>query len=88
LVFAPGRIRLQGVNAVTDWNGNLIFSGRGQIEQVRLNVHETEGTSEGSVSADPLFPDWKDGDFRLHFNSPAHMLGIHPVSVKQAGRVR
>ena len=43
-------------------------------------------TDEGSVFADPLFADWKNGDFSLNAKSPALALGFVPFDPAKAGR--
>lgn len=40
---------------------------------------------EKSDFADPLFVDWKNGDFRLQSAFPALKLGIEPIDITPAG---
>ena len=44
------------------------------------------GIERHSISADPLFVDIEEADFRFKPNSPALKLGIdQPVSIKEVG---
>ena len=52
----------------------------GIIEKMRLLGHD-----KGSIYADPMFVDWRNGDFRLRPESPALKLGIQSVDVSEAG---
>ena len=74
--------------AKIDWRRNLWWRSDG--------VEQFNGTSfaewcgrvkdEGSVFADPLFADWKKGDFSLNAKSPALALGFVPFDPAKAGR--
>ena len=90
LLYATGKIRIEGVNAVTNWTQNLFFSGTKTIEGVRLKDYATvdgkEPLQEGIIAADPLFRDWRQGDYRFRAGSPAPALGLQPLDVSRAGR--
>ena len=92
IIHASGKIRIEGANAVTNWSKNLFFSGTGAVEQVQLDRYRATGTSTNlprdTVMADPGFRDWQAGDFRFELDSPALPLGIQPLDVSSAGRVR
>ncbi len=92
VLYATGKIRIEGVNAVTRWSKNLFFSGTGNIELVKLNGYRGEGTETGApadtVVADPRFRDWQHGDCRFQPSSPANQLGIEPLDASRAGRAK
>ena len=88
----PGKIRIENPSAVTNWSGNLFFSGAGKIEQVDLKQYSrstpVEGPPANSTVADPLFEDRENGDFRYKSNSPSHALGLRGIDPFQAGRLK
>ncbi len=90
ILYATGNILVEGMNAVTNWAGNLFFSGTGRIEGVRLKnyaaAEEVESLPDGVLVADPLFMDWRQGDYRFQDASPAHRLGLRPIAAGRAGR--
>jgi hypothetical protein len=90
ILYATGNIRVEGLNAVTNWVDNIFFSGTGRIEGVRLSnyaaANNVEPLPDGVLAADPLFVDWLDGDFGFRDASPAHRLGIEAIDVTRAGR--
>ena len=43
------------------------------------------GHGKNGLYADPMFVDWKNGDFRLKPESPAHKMGIKSIDVREAG---
>ncbi|MCL4180377.1 MAG: right-handed parallel beta-helix repeat-containing protein [Verrucomicrobia bacterium] len=92
ILYATGSIRVEGMNAVTNWAGNLFFSGTGRIEGVRMKQYATadraEPLPEGILAADPLFRDWRQGDYRFREGSPAHRLDLRPIEANRAGPSR
>lgn len=90
VIYATGKIRFEGFNAVTNWVNNLLYSGKDRIESVTLKQYSGAGSSTNpppnTVVADPLFMDLAKGDYRFRPDSPAHKLGIRPVDVSKAGR--
>lgn len=50
-----------------------------------LVLFKTKGADRHSLFADPLFADWRKGDFTLKPNSPALKLGIQQVDISAAG---
>jgi hypothetical protein len=92
ILSATGKIRIEGVNAVTNWSANLFYSGAGIIERVTLKQYAASGQEMGppgdTLVAEPGFRDAQKGDCRFTANSPAPKLGIWPVDVSRAGRIR
>jgi len=90
VIWATGKIRFEGVNAVDQWTRNLFFSESGRIEQLELNNYSkgaaTDGAPGDTVVADPRFVDWEHGDYRFLPDSPAVKLSITPIDVGGAGR--
>jgi hypothetical protein len=89
VIYATGKIRFEGFNAVTNWSNNLLYSGKDRIECVTLKQYSGAGTQTNpppnTVVADPLFVDLAKEDYRFRPESPAHKLGIQPVDVSKAG---
>lgn len=50
-----------------------------------IDKMRADGIEEHSISADPLFIDLENGDFRLKPNSPALKLGIKQIDVTKIG---
>jgi hypothetical protein len=92
VLYATGKIRFEGTNAVNAWTDNLLYSGKSQFECTRLNQYSSAGTTTNappnSVVADPEFVDRAKGDFRYRPGSPALKLGLKPVEVLTAGRLK
>ncbi len=91
VLYATGKIRFEGTNAVSNWADNLLWSGNGRFECVTLNQYSVASTETNPppncVVADPEFADPARGDFRYRPNSPASKLGLRPVDVSTAGRL-
>jgi len=91
VVYAGGRITFEGIDAVQSWSRNLLYSGGGKIEGVKLKDYSPAGNVEGArgdtTVADPLFVDLAKGDYRYKPDSPATKLGLKPIDVSKAGRV-
>jgi hypothetical protein len=87
VLYATGKIRFEGFNAVTNWSNNLFYSGKDRIECVTLSQYSAQGTASNpppnSVVADPLFVDLAKGDFRYRPDSPALKLGIQPIDISR-----
>jgi hypothetical protein len=90
ILYATGNIRIEGLNAVTNWMGNIFFSGAGRIEGVQLRNYAAANNGEplpdGILATDPLFVDWLNGDFGFQDASPAHRLGIEAIDTARAGQ--
>jgi len=68
----------------TDYN--LFFSAKDPSCSAQfLQDRQKEGIEQHSISADPLFVDLENGDFRLKPNSPALKLGIKQIDVTKIG---
>ena len=89
VLYASGKIRFEGFNAVTNWSKNLFYSGKDRIECVTLSQYSAQGpvtnSPPNSVVADPRFVDLAKGDYRFGSDSPAHQLGIQPVDISRVG---
>jgi hypothetical protein len=90
VIFATGKIRIEGANAVTTWKSNLFFSQSGQIAHVNLTDYSPDTDKEGAPgdtqTGDPLFVDWAKGNFSYQPHSPALALGLKPVNINTVGR--
>lgn len=91
VLYATGKIRVEGVQAVSQWSNNLFFAESGRYEWVtldRYNARETSSTPPpGVVTNRPLLLRLWEPEARFHAASPAHRLGIGPVDVSRAGRL-
>jgi hypothetical protein len=59
------------------------------VEGVRLKDYGVTPGPEtlpgGIINSDPLFNDWRKGDYRFQTGSPAAQLGLRPIDVSRAG---
>lgn len=93
VVYAAGKIRVENVTAVTVWSKNVLFSQAGRIEGTVMSPDNqylrTEFTAPGdTVTGDPLFMDWRNGDYRYQAGSPAQKLGLAAFDASGAGRLK
>jgi hypothetical protein len=91
VLYAPGRIRIENPGGVTNWQGNLFYSGAGKIERVPLknysNAGSESGAPDGTAVADPLVEVAANGVVRFRSNSPALQMGLTMPDVSRAGRL-
>ncbi|HAK95378.1 MAG TPA: hypothetical protein DCM87_10330 [Planctomycetes bacterium] len=67
---------------------NLYFNASGapvDFQGLTLEARQAKGWDKGSIVADPLFVDPKNGDFRLKPGSPAEKIGFRPFDYTRAG---
>ncbi len=67
---------------------NLYFNATGapvDFQGLTLEARQAKGWDKGSIIADPLFVDAKNGDFRLKPGSPAGKIGFTPFDDTKAG---
>jgi hypothetical protein len=92
VLYAAGNIIFEGVNHVAAWSSNLVFSGTGKIKGTALNDYaagaEISGVCGDTIVADPLFRDLARLDLRYAKSSPALKLGLVPLDVSSAGRLK
>lgn len=93
VLYVVGKIRIENVSAVTVWSKNVLFSQAGRVEGTVMSPDNrylrTEFTAPGdSVTGDPLFMDWKNGDYRYQPGSPAQKLGLPAIDPSGAGRLK
>lgn len=91
VLYATGKIRVEGAQAVTQWSNNLFFAESGVYEWVRLfrySPQETVAAPPAGVATNrPLLLNLWQPTARFHETSPALRLGIGPVDVSRAGRI-
>ncbi|MCD6338363.1 MAG: right-handed parallel beta-helix repeat-containing protein [Verrucomicrobia bacterium] len=89
VLYAPGKIRIENIDAITEWTRNIFFSGAGRIERVHQRDYRRGrvelGPPQGTLAADPLFVDPEKGDWRYRAGSPARKLGLEPIDVEAVG---
>ncbi len=80
VLLAAGKVRFEGVNAVTRWSGNIIRSEKGVYEGTLLKDYGQIGSSaliQGDTSTDdPGFVDWRKGDLRFKPGAKGTALGL------------
>ncbi|HZR16969.1 MAG TPA: right-handed parallel beta-helix repeat-containing protein [Verrucomicrobiae bacterium] len=90
VLYAAGSITFEGVNNVSAWSGNLLFSKTGKIEGTTLKDYATVTNGSGvcgdTIVGDPGFRNVEHLDFRYDSNSPALKLGLPVLDVSAAGR--
>ena len=90
VLYATGKIRIDNPTGVTTWKNNVLFSGTGTIEGIKLADYSEAGATARpageSILADPMFIDLKNGDYRYRPGSPAAKLGLKPIDAARAGR--
>ncbi|MCP5521680.1 MAG: right-handed parallel beta-helix repeat-containing protein [Verrucomicrobiales bacterium] len=90
VLYATGDIRIENVGAITTWKDNVFHSGTGKFTQVYQENYQNRRTEKGpppgTVTDDPQFVDWQDGDFGYREGSRALKLGLRPIDSRGAGR--
>ena len=91
VVFAGGRLTIQGPETVERWSDNVFFSGVGRVEAFPLNGGYHPATAPvplpaGITTADPLFANAGGGDFRYNDGSPAARMSLAPLDPRRARR--
>ncbi len=90
VIYATGKNRIIGDNAVTTWKDNIFFSQSGKIDHCSFENQKKgprqKGVPEGCQITDPQFVDWEKGDYEYQPNSPALALGLKAIDSKSAGR--
>ncbi len=90
VIYATGKNRIIGDNAVTTWKDNIFFSQSGKIDHCSFENQKKgprqKGVPEGCQITDPQFVDWEKDDYKYQPNSPALALGLKAIDSKTAGR--
>ena len=89
IIYGDSKEMLGGIWKNNDWKvgKNLYWCTKGEPSFMGMDFNEWKafGKDEGSMVADPLFVDAKNGDFRLKPNSPALKLGFVPIDTSKTG---
>lgn len=93
VVCAKGKIVLENPDAITTLRNNVLFSKEGIVQARKLKNYSQSGTYQlkaeaGNLLVDPLVIEFKTGIVKFDPGSPAGKLGIKPIDVSRAGRVR
>ena len=92
VLYSGGALTFEGVNNVSSWIRNLVYSATGKIEGTDLKDYATVGTFPGlpgrTIIGDPRFRRLDKLDLRYGSYSPARRLGLMSLSPAMAGRVR
>lgn len=86
------RVNVRTPGALAECDYNIYYSAPGQPIAIAgleggWEAWRKLGFDHHSTAADPLFVNPQAGDFRLRPESPAFLLGFHPVDVTRAGLV-
>jgi len=91
VLYAAGTITFEGVNNVSAWSHNLLFSKAGKIEGTTLkdyaSITNGSGVCGDTIVGDPSFRNLEQLDLRYSSNSPALKLGLPSLDVSIAGRL-
>lgn len=91
ILYAGGAIKLQAPEGgIKSMANNIIYSAIGKVEFEVLNDYSGLGAKplepkDGTVLADPLFVDAKHDNFNFKAKSPALVLGIKPLDLRDVG---
>ena len=71
-------------------NNNVYFLLQSDSEKETMGIDflaalQKEGHDKQSHYGDPLFVDWRNGDFRFRDDSPARKMGIKPLDLSNVG---
>ena len=80
-------------NGITSMPNNIMLSRSGKINFIEYSENSAKEPKpleplDGTVFADPKLVDWENGNFNFEPDSPALELGIEPIDVSTAGRLR
>jgi len=80
-------------NGITEMPNNIVYSRTGTVNHKIIGDYSTIKTVpmeplDGTLYTDPLLSDWEKGDYSFRQDSPAHALGITPIDVSTAGRLK
>jgi len=86
VLHVKGRIDIEGLNVLTTFENNILFSEKGEVYACDIKRHErlerqklTETTD--NLLTDPLVVEYKNGRVVFAESSPAYKLGIKPIDV-------
>jgi len=83
---APGLYHYFGDMSKGNVDFNLYYSAEApDSKDIPLKGLRKVGHGKNGFYGDPMFVDWKNGDFRLKPESPALKMGIKSIDVREAG---
>ncbi len=92
IVYAFGTLRIENIDAVARWSGNIFYSGVGRIEGIPMKEYApgtaTDGVRGDTLTQDPGFRDLDKMDLEFKAGSPAPSRGIVPLDLGRSGRPR
>jgi hypothetical protein len=90
ILVAKGSIRITRPEAITQAKDNVVFSGVGKVEGVRLEDYRQAGTATLSAGAgwllvDPQLATYESGRVEFAPSGPAARIGLPTLDVRDAG---
>lgn len=87
---AGGKIIIDNFEAITEADGNILYSAEGEVVCHKLDRYNRSGSyelepGESNVQKDPLLAAYRNGRVEFAADSPAPRLGIEPIDVSNAG---
>ena len=87
---AGGKIIIDNFEAITEADGNILYSAEGEVVCHKLDRYNRSGSyelepGESNVQKDPLLTAYRNGRVEFAADSPAPRLGIEPIDVSNAG---
>ena len=80
-------------NGISSMQKNIIFSRKNKANVAKIDYYIIKEVipleqNEGNILTDPLISGWESGVIRFDPGSPAYTLGIKPIDLRLAGRIR
>jgi hypothetical protein len=92
VLYSGASLTFEGINNVTSWSSNLVYSQAGKVEGTILKDYSSVTNGSGICGdtqvGNPLFRALESLDLHYGAGSPALKLGLIPLDVSMAGRVK
>jgi len=90
VLYATGKITIKGINVISDFNQNMIYSYQGEVIGQTISNYSTTGSKtmkpdENNRFEDPRLLEYQKGRVKFDPASSTHKLGIAEIDVRNAG---
>ena len=90
VLYATGKITFMGINVLTDFNQNILYSKKGEVIGQTIKDYSPTGSEplkpdNNNNFDDPGLAEYKNGRVIFNTNSPASKLGITQINNTNAG---
>ncbi len=90
VLYATGKITINGTNVLTDFRGNILYSKKGEVIGQTINNYSTTDSKplkpdENNCFDDPHILEFQNGHVKFHPDSPTKKIGITEIDVSPAG---